>query len=298
MENQRYVAFGLSIESSIDFSNHLPICKHNADVVITECDRLVVQNSQPTNLYRRGIQAQISGVGIDVTLYWEGVGVFRIEGGVRISYRNLGADEGTLQLFLLSEVIGIILFQRGCLVLHGSAIQNKGEGATVFVGAAGSGKSTTAAALANRGNTVLTDDLVAIAFQNGTPVIIPAFNQLKLWQKSVNGLGLDTSRLQPSFEGSTKYLVKQSLDNFPDYTIPLSSIWCSDGREKEPKSLPQSEAYMQLLKNFALPGSLLANSEHFTQIVQVVKNVQVKGKPTHTNFKDLEDWIVEHSIGD
>jgi len=298
MQPDFFRAFGLTIESCIDFYDHLPVCKNKADVIIIESDHLIVQNLLKTNLYRRGIMAQIAGYGNDVTLYWEGVGIFHIENGSTITYQNLGADLGTLRLFILSEVIGIILYQRDHLVLHGSAVRDNRGDATIFVGAAGSGKSTIAAALAEKGNTVLTDDLVAIGFQGGTPLIIPAFNQLKLWLESINGLGMDKARLQPSFEGSNKYLVKQSIDNFPDCYIPISKIWCSVAPGEVSKSFSQSEAYMEILKNFALPGNLLNNPAHFTQIVQVVKNISVNSRPVHKSFEEMEDWIAQNAIGD
>ena len=298
MQRDFFKAFGLTIESCVDFSGHLPVCQNKADVVIIERDQITVENLQKTNLYRRGIAAQIAGYGDDVTLYWEGIGIFHVENGNMITYQNLGADQGTIRLFILSEVIGIILFQRNHLVLHGSAIRNKHGDATIFVGAAGSGKSTIAAALAKKGNTVLTDDLVAIGFQQGTPLVIPAFNQLKLWLESINGLGMEKARLQPSFEGSNKYIVKQSIDNFPDHNIPINKIWCSVPPGDVCKSFSQSEAYIEILKNFALPGTLLNNPAHFTQIVQVVKNVSVDSRPVHRSFDDMEDWIVQHAIGD
>jgi hypothetical protein len=298
MQRDFFRAFGLTIESSIDFYDYLPVCKNKADVVIIETDHVAVHNLLKTDLYRRGIAARISGYGNEVTLYWEGVGIFRMENGDKITYQNLGADLGTLRLFILSEVIAIILYQRNHLVLHGSAIRDKNGYATIFVGAAGSGKSTIAAALAKKGNTVLTDDLVAVGFKNGNPSVIPAFNQLKLWQNSIDGLAMERLRLQPSFEGSKKYLVKQSIENFPDYYIPIKKIWCSVAQEDICRSFSQSEAYMEILKNFALPGILLSNPAHFTQIVQVVKNIPVHSRPVHRSFEDMQDWIVQHAIGE
>src|ERR1044071_526551 len=68
------------------------------------------------------------------------------------------ADTAT---YLLGRVMGFVMLLRGVVCLHASAVAI-GDEAIALVGAAGSGKSTTAAAFAERGYSVLAGDVVTI----------------------------------------------------------------------------------------------------------------------------------------
>ena len=64
-------------------------------------------------------------------------------------------------VYLLGPVLGFVMRLRGIVPLHASAVMI-GTGATVFVGDAGAGKSTTAGAFAALGYGVLSDDLLPL----------------------------------------------------------------------------------------------------------------------------------------
>ena len=88
-----------------------------------------------------------------------------------------------LTAYLYGPVLGYLLRARGQLALHASCIRIA-EGAVLLAGAAGAGKSTTAAALASRGHAVLSDDLTALSLDADAPVAWPAFDHLRLWPTS------------------------------------------------------------------------------------------------------------------
>ncbi|MBT8216517.1 MAG: hypothetical protein KJO17_06695, partial [Acidimicrobiia bacterium] len=80
----------------------------------------------------------------------EGTARFLISDGRRVVVEGSpGVPDSRIRLFLLGSVFGAILHQRGLLPLHGSAVE-VGDRCMIFVGVAGSGKSTVAAALAKR----------------------------------------------------------------------------------------------------------------------------------------------------
>ena len=68
--------------------------------------------------------------------------------------------------YLLGPVLGLLLRLRGVTCLHASAVAF-GDRSVAFVGSAGAGKSTTAAAFAKQGFGVLSDDIVALAESGG-----------------------------------------------------------------------------------------------------------------------------------
>lgn len=82
--------------------------------------------------------------------------------------------------YLLGPVLAYALRRRGIFSMHASAIIHRGK-ATLFAGAPGAGKSTTAAACALRGATVITDDVAAIRWREGQACVAAGYPRLRLW---------------------------------------------------------------------------------------------------------------------
>ena len=87
-----------------------------------------------------------------------------------------------LAAYLYGPVLGFVLRSRGRLALHASCVRI-GDGAVLLAGPPGAGKSTTAAALAARGLSVLADDLTALDLDDhgDSPLAWPSFDHLRLW---------------------------------------------------------------------------------------------------------------------
>jgi hypothetical protein len=96
--------------------------------------------------------------------------------------------------FLAGVAFGILVHQRGQVLLHASAVSVDGS-AVLFCGPSGAGKSTLAAALAGRGYPFVTDDICAIDFDDhGRPAIHPDGRSLKLWAHAIDKLELGAHR--------------------------------------------------------------------------------------------------------
>jgi hypothetical protein len=86
---------------------------------------------------------------------------------VRLPAREVAARRGrstphdTFRHLLLDQVLPLIVASRDCLALHASVLDVNG-GAIAFLGGAGRGKSTLAAALGRRGHAVLSDDCCVV----------------------------------------------------------------------------------------------------------------------------------------
>ena len=107
-----------------------------------------------------------------------------------------------LTAYLYGPVLGYLLRARGQLALHASCV-HVADGAVLIAGAAGAGKSTTAAALATRGYTVVSDDLTALSLDEGAPIAWPAFDHLRLWPASaplVLGDATSLERITPTWD--------------------------------------------------------------------------------------------------
>ena len=89
--------------------------------------------------------------------------------------------------YLIGPVIGFVLRLRGVTCLHASAVAVD-EQAIALVGFPGAGKSTTAAAFAHRGYSVIADDVVALAEDGENFLVPPGYPRVNLWPDSVRVL--------------------------------------------------------------------------------------------------------------
>lgn len=128
---------------------------------------------------------------------------FSVREGKQIVVSPYGdADEHKIRLYLLGTCMGAILLQRRIVPLHGSAIVIHGK-AYAIVGESGAGKSTLAAALLQEGYKLLTDDVIALTWYGSdqqVPAVIPAYPQQKLWEQSLDHLGMDSGSYTTLYE--------------------------------------------------------------------------------------------------
>jgi hypothetical protein len=139
------------------------------------------------------------------------------------------ADTAT---YVLGPVLGFVLRLRGMTCLHASAVA-VGEQAVAFLGPAGAGKSTTAAAFASHGHPVLSDDITVLHEDQGAIIVQPGYPHLRLWPDSVSALfGSPEAlpRLTPD-DGINSWWDKRYLDlceqgyPFQAQPLPLAAIY-------------------------------------------------------------------------
>jgi hypothetical protein len=135
------------------------------------------------------------------------IGRYLVSDGREIVVEPFGDDDAA-RLFLLDTAVAPLLHQRGVLALHASAVATA-QGAVLFAGVAGTGKSTLAAALDRRGSALLADTAAVIRFDGqGQPWILPGYPQIDLWQDTLDRL--DIANRQALRPGIAKYAVPPS----------------------------------------------------------------------------------------
>jgi hypothetical protein len=129
-----------------------------------------------------------------------------------------------LLLYLLGSTLGVILHQRGLLVMHASTIQTA-RGAVLFVGPSGHGKSTLLAALVQRGYAMLADDVTAVSVESpSSPVAYSAFPRLRLCGDAAVRLNYPVEELQPVISwDAEKYHVPVTC--FCPNPLPVHAIY-------------------------------------------------------------------------
>ncbi len=160
-----------------------------------------------------------------------------------------------MSTYLLGPVIGFVLRLRGATCLHASAIVVDNQ-AIALVGVAGAGKSTTAAAFAERGYAVLSDDIVAMWAEGGTFLVQPGYPRLRLWPASVDALFGEVStlpRLTPTWDKCYLDLTRGNYQ-FQREPLPLAAVYMLQERCDDPKApfvepLSASAGMMALVAN-------------------------------------------------
>ncbi len=183
-----YLAYGLGIQSRLPLPEFVP-AEAGCDVVI-DFDAAAITPSEvgDTPWYVRVTPAE-------AVIADKDLGVFVIRGGRHVTVIPArGADEGAVRLYLVGTVMAILLYQRGRLPLHASAIEIAGE-AVGFLGVSGAGKSSMAAALQARGHRLVADDVTGVQVEGRSALTFPAFPQLKLMPDAAASVGCDPAHL-------------------------------------------------------------------------------------------------------
>ena len=262
-----YAAYGLALDSDLELPDLEVVAAATPDITV----RLGgVDDPAPEAQHRpNGMWVEDGRVGIDVPE----VARYSCEGGTRITVQPVpGATDDMLRLFLLGSALGILLAQRGHLVLHGNAFR-VGEACAVVVGRSGAGKSTLAAEMHRRGHAVLSDDVVPV---DAGGRALPGWPRMKLWRDALDRIGLpsdDLRRVNPSYE---KFHVP--LDR-PDLgPLPVRWIYMLDRHEGPLRIEPLTGAtvfdclHEHAYRNEVLVGALRAS--HFARSAELAGRVR------------------------
>jgi hypothetical protein len=228
-----------------------------------------------------------------VRLFWQDAGLFSIRDGSEIVIDPLpDVEEKVLRLCILGPGLGVLLHQRGLLILHASAVDLHGTAIT-FLGDAGQGKSTMAAAMHAKGHRLLADDVTAITSDNGRPTVLPAFPQFKLWPESVELLGEDADLL-PTLEPGREKRARRIVEGFSSIPLPLARVYVlSEGEELEMQRLGPQEALVNLVAH-SYAARLLREtgaSTHFLQCSSLVNSVPIRLLRRPLSFMALPEVV-------
>lgn len=296
-----YNAYGLNICSAIYLPELIQIEETKADVVIhfNKIDRSLLKP------FRWGINLHITQE--EVTFFWDEVGAMLVRDGKEIIIDPLpDVEESLIHLPLLGMVFAVMLHQRGFLTLHASAAEING-GAAIFLGGSGWGKSTLAATLYSRGHQLISDDLVAINFDNmGNLIIIPAFPQLKLLPEAAAFALGDNPETLPRLAKDYEKRARRGINRFSQKPVPIKGIYqLAKGSELALKPLNPQQATMQLIANSFVGrcASPLLEAEsgisHFHKCMSLIKHVPIYRleRPQSLELVSAIAELIEENLG-
>jgi len=203
--------------------------------------------------------------------------------------------------YLLGPIMGFVMLLRGVVCLHASAVV-VGHEAIALLGPAGSGKSTTAAALAKRGYSVLAEDVVTLDDRGDHFLVRPAYPCIRLWPSSVKALyGSETHlpKLTPNWDKCFLDL----RENFHGEPVPLAAIYHLNQRRDDVaapfvETLDRSEGLMSLVANTYATKLMdkQMRAREFQLLTRVLRHVPLRRLTPHTDpvrISELCDTILQ-----
>lgn len=232
----------------------------------------------------------------------EGVGRYLVRDGREILIDvDPAATAHDVRVYLLGTCLGVLLHQRGLLILHASGVVTD-LGAMVFAGASGAGKSTLLAELLRRGYDMIVDDVCAIRFDDDSrPFVLPAYPRTRLWADAAAKFEVDTANL-PRTRSSWDKFERQVPDQFWDHEAGLTHVFHlagpHDGAEILLESLPPIEAFRTLVEH-TYRGMLLdgldLRASHFdlaSRAASSVTVIRVRRPAGSYRLEELADLVL------
>ncbi|BCG57410.1 hypothetical protein [Paenibacillus sp. URB8-2] len=241
----RYKAFGLNIASNFLIEGLLP-ADGEPEVYIKE-GKVPVDLPGPPNSYG------YTRVGTDGFAFRvKDIGTFLVTDGTQIiAERSEGCEPGAHVLFILGTCIGVLLFQRGLLPVHGGALALEGKH-IIVTGHSGAGKSTLTAALTKRGCAFLADDIAALQEdERGEPWIVPSFPRQKLWRDTAEQIygSVDSLDRIPGIRDKYHVSMDGGFIEVPQRLDALFELSTHPGSEVIVSEVKGPEKLMVILRN-------------------------------------------------
>lgn len=268
-----YQAYGLTISSQIHLPELIAGTAAPADISIR-----LGTIPRPPGL-AQSTERCLWATPDEACLFWADAGTILARGGAELIVEPLPpVDEQVLRIYLLGPALGVLLHQRGLLVLHASIV-GIGQSAVAFVGESGWGKSTTAAALHRRGHSIVADDVAALQLLAGEqPLAFPAIPRLKLDAEPAVALGYPAQSLS-RFDADDVRLAYRVDERFSQAARALSRIYVlAEGAALALEQCRSQEAFIELVRHsYALRvvGDAGASAVHFRLCAQLAAQVPI-----------------------
>jgi len=198
--------------------------------------------------------------------------------------------------YLLGPVFGLLLRLRGVTCLHASAVSIENR-CVAFVGGEGAGKSTTAAAFARRGFSVISDDVAALVESPEGFHVMPAYPHVSLWQDSVEMLYGSAEALPRFSTGWEKrrLALGDHGTRFESRWLPLGAVYLLGDRRSD--QAPFAEEVRPQAGLLSLVADTFANkildremrAREFAVLGRLVTTVPIRRVYAHTNGSRLEE---------
>jgi len=286
-----YKAYGLNISSEIELPGMIDGSRNDkSDVKITfgKLNSKIMRAIEGPN-YRVDNE--------DVYLWWDDVGKVKITSGNQITVDPVAqlenSDETNIIPFLLGPVMALLLHQRGFLVLHGSSVKVN-DGAVAFLGYRGIGKSTTAINLYKKGYPLVTDDILAINFDDDElPTVYPGYPHVRLSEDSYAHVKDNTDILTPIRTIVGKVFCDASWGFTPE-SIRLKRIYILEESNQTRISVYRSQENLIDLIRHSIANRIFQHTtqkENLVHCAQLINSASVRRLEISHSFGKIHELV-------
>jgi hypothetical protein len=186
----------------------------------------------------------------------------------------------TLRHLFLDAVFPLVLNLQGHDALHATAVDGP-DGCCAFLGNAGIGKSTLAAAFVRRGWTLVCDDCLHFDPCEDGINVVPGYGGLRLWPDSIESAFNDGSFLRSVHDGRKKRVQVAGMD--PMHPVKLSRVYLLTRSQETGdtririQAAPAREAFIELVRHaFRLDvGDRKMLTRQFRSLQRLVEHVPI-----------------------
>ena len=225
-----------------------------------------------------------------IHLFWNNIKIFSIYNQKVLINSNTGLDESFIRYLFLGHVFGILLNSKGRLVLHGNSV-NINNGAIIFLGTSGKGKSTTSLALHKKGYKLIADDVLSIDCENIT--VYPSFPRIKLWPETIKNVGENPKKMTKVHYKTEKLFYDVSKDFSHEVKLIKAIYLIENGDKTFLKEIDPFKSLTELIKSsycFKL-FSKDELAENLKQCTKLINNIPIKTLTVKSSFHDLDNLI-------
>lgn len=255
------------------------------------CRELFTSESGSATIYRR-----------DGEIYWllDSVGSVRIINGetIEVDQAEHSRADGARQL-VLGAGFRTLFFQRGNPVFHASAAGIDGE-AVLFIGASGTGKSTTAAALAAAGYPVLADDVTPVWTTSNGYIVRPGPSAVRIRTQDVKDLASGKPATNNETASGREYItppVKPQKDEYPVCRAYLLE-WGSEVAIDTPPPRKAVSTVLRASHPLYTETNIPAFVDHFRRSLRFADSVDIRrlSRPKSTGHLDRIVSMIETDV--
>lgn len=270
--NHYYEVYGLKIKSYIELPELLKSNDVNYEINIC-------RGITPINILNSIEQGRNLYLSLNCKEIWfniRSIGTYLIYNGNNIVVdKDIDANLEDVKAYLLGSALGMILFQRNTLAIHGgtTVINNK---TLTIVGDSGSGKSTLTAALRLKKYLFVADDVSVI---NDNLMINLSYPQQKLCKDTMLKLGYDINKFKKIDDDREKYKipVKKDFVYEPVRMGAICEIKIGDNSKVEIEEIKGKEKLIILISNIYRIELIKKSGippEYFKKCLEIAKNIK------------------------
>jgi hypothetical protein len=204
--------------------------------------------------------------------------------------------EYLVEILFLGEVLSLWLEKKGIAAIHASAIQTE-AGVTGFLSTNKGGKSTLAASFMQQGNSLLTDDIMAVEECNGTFFCRPGYPCMRMWPDEAQfflGQHEDLEIVHPWYGKRRVIVGEDGFGRFCGTKQPIKALYIpkrlDNAIDVTIEPVPPRDALIELVRNsfsISIVESLGLEVQRMMFFSRMVVQVPMRRLLYPSGFKNL-----------